>query len=366
MTVTRAPTGQDLVCLVCGTDKDIDIDHVVNRGMGGSKKRDVSENKVPLCRECHTAKTNGVLETEIFSDPGGGLYYQWRRKDADAPWIFDPVEVSQRYKCLVLSAAAEDGTPSLEPESPAGDIGAAQAQVNAPGVIQQDSSAAAPSAGLKEESDGRLDRRNTGEEHNQGLSGGQREGIAAKSVVPATAVHTSHRAASDTEHHPSSLTHDQRVAIAQEIHDTEWNRQWIAGDTANAWRAELGEEAEQYLSDFGYVELSLANIMRVCEAIPPAFRNAALRFSHHVVVAGENLEDVEMHLAECAENGWSVAEFRRQVKGERARVKRWALEELRERAAAWHGHHAFAQPSCGHCEGAIAFVDFLGEQGGQG
>ena len=47
-------------------------------------------------------------------------------------------------------------------------------------------------------------------------------------------------------------------------------------------------------------------------------------------MAGENLEDMEMHLAECEEEQWSVAEFRRQVKGTKPRVKRWAVTEMRE------------------------------------
>ena len=51
MTVTHTPTGADLACLICHSPNDIDLDHVVNRGMGGSKERDVPENKVPLCRE---------------------------------------------------------------------------------------------------------------------------------------------------------------------------------------------------------------------------------------------------------------------------------------------------------------------------
>lgn len=122
--------------------------------------------------------------------------------------------------------------------------------------------------------------------------------------------------------HPPRLTHEQRVDIARSIKGMEWNRQWFAGDTANLWREELGEEAEQYLSDFGYVHETLANMMRVCEQIPPPFRHANLRFSHHVVVADLNREDMEMWLDRCEENEWSVAEFRRQVKGERPRVKR--------------------------------------------
>ncbi len=114
---------------------------------------------------------------------------------------------------------------------------------------------------------------------------------------------------------PSALTHEQRVAIAQQIKNTEWGRQFFAGDTANAWRAEMGEEAEQYICDFGYVQESIANIMRVCEAIPEEMRRPGLRFSHHVVVASENREDMEMWLDACEEEQWSVAEFRRQVKG---------------------------------------------------
>ncbi len=129
---------------------------------------------------------------------------------------------------------------------------------------------------------------------------------------------------------PSALTHEQRIAIAQAIKDTEWNRQWHAGDVGNAWIAELGESAEQYLSDFGYQHESLANILRVCAAIPPNMRRAGLRFSHHVVVANLNREDMEMWLEQADTDGWSVAEFRRQVKGTKPRVKRWSLGELRE------------------------------------
>ncbi len=310
MTTTRTPTGQDLVCLVCRTDKDIDIDHVQNRGMGGSKERDVPENKVPLCRECHTAKTSGVLETRLRSVGTLGLdletgetsyeslWYEWRRKGADASWIPVPVEVSKRYKCLVLSAAAEargslkakyrPGTPEIAGSIPAPDK----------------PSAPSPSVG-QEESNGQghgIPSRDTG---------GSRIGGA---VVDA-----------DTS---SPLTHDQRAAIAAGIKEMEWGRQWLAGDTAIEWIAELGESAEQYISDFGYQPEPMSNIIRVCEAIKPPFRNANLRFSHHVVVYDLNREDMEMWLDKCVEEGWSVAEFRIQVKGGRPRVKRYSPGEI--------------------------------------
>ncbi|KKK53267.1 hypothetical protein LCGC14_3096490, partial [marine sediment metagenome] len=100
MSIKRYPTGADLVCLVCHKQAQ-DIDHVVNRGQGGSKARDVPENKVPLCRECHELKTQGRIMTEIYADAGGGLYYQWQRKTDGAPWIITAVKISKRYKCLV-------------------------------------------------------------------------------------------------------------------------------------------------------------------------------------------------------------------------------------------------------------------------
>lgn len=296
MTVTHTPTGQDLVCLVCRTDKDIDIDHVVNRGSGGSKQRDVPENKVPLCRECHTAKTNGVLETQIrearFTNRPWALFYEWRRRNSSGPRITVPVEVSDRYHCLVLSAAAEAGTGDDSVASP---------------IPITDSSAAAPSVG-QEESDERQE------------VGTLAPPFMELEVAPMTAGSN------------LALTHEQRAAIAAGIKEMEWGRQWLAGDTAIEFIAELGESAEQYISDFGYQPEPMSNIIRVCEAIPPPFRHEGLRFSHHVVVYDLNREDMEMWLDKCAEEGWSVSEFRIKVKGERPRVKRsWSETELREK-----------------------------------
>ena len=159
------------------------------------------------------------------------------------------------------------------------------------------------------------------------------------------------------------LTHEQRVAKAKAIKDAEWGRQWLAGDTANAWRAEMGEEAEQYISDFGYVQESIANIMYVCEKIPKRLRGYNLRFSHFVVVAGESLEDMEMHLDKCEEEQWSVAEFRRQVKGTKPRVKRWAVTEMREVLRAIDAEPAqTAEEAMISIESIAFFLDRLEEQ----
>jgi hypothetical protein len=121
----------------------------------------------------------------------------------------------------------------------------------------------------------------------------------------------------------------------------------------------LGEEAEQYLSDFGYVHESLANILRVCAAIPAPYRNGNLRFSHHVVVAKLNREDMEMWLGECEENQWSVATFREAVHGPRASVPRWTAESLLEEVESWPAPRERLRP-----RGAVkAFIQHLEEQG---
>ncbi len=251
---------------------------------------------------------------------------------------------SQRLEYVGSNPTWPDSAPSPTKEERDADTGVSVGRDSGDGDRPVDGGGGNPSNLLthepptKEESDGQTEE----------IDGG---GVSVR-LVPGGAD------GQPLHHSPSStLTHEQRVAIAQAIKDTEWNRQWHAGDVGNAWIAEMGEEAEQYLSDFGYVHESLANILRVCAAIPPPYRNGNLRFSHHVVVAGENLEDVEMHLAECAENQWSVAEFRRRRKGTKPRVKRWSLEELRECFSVW-----LREPSSPAMPHAKEFLDWLEEQ----
>ncbi|KKN75251.1 hypothetical protein LCGC14_0382500 [marine sediment metagenome] len=345
MTDARQPTGQDLVCLVCRKEAQ-DIDHVVNRGMGGSKERDVPENKVPLCRECHELKTLGRIVTRVktgtFEDGAAWFVYEWRKADSDV-LINAPVEVSDRYKCLVLSDGAEAAKSGSIIKSGRGDEGKADLTLPrglegdiAPESVAAHTSAPSPSAGEKEEGD-------------ETTLDGLRD-VAGPGDV-------------DVGSNPKSLpvlTHEQRVAIAQEIKDAEWNRQWIAGDTGNAWIAELGESAEQYLSDFGYVHESLANILRVCAAIPPPYRNGNLRYSHHTVVYDQPPEDRMRWLTECAEEQWSVAEFRRQVKGTKTKAKRWTLEELREKLATFeHEPPRSDEAAMVSAESIVFFLDWI-------
>ncbi len=364
VTVTRDPTGQDLMCLVCLKPAQ-DIDHVVNRGMGGSKERDVPENKVPLCRECHDLKTVGRIETWVMQSDQGNWYYRWRQNKRDGYWITVPVEVSKRYKCLVrtevvpdadrqpqefdqrevgrdgqvLSDGAEDGTAGAAVE-----YLTAEGQGNAPDSRQRHinhsdtgSSAPSPSAGGADRAGSSKAERSADNREYVG-SNPTRPDSAPSGEGSSAVEHQSYKLAGagsnpapPTTSNP--LTHEQRVAISKEIQNAEWNRQWFAGDTGNQWITELGESAEQYLSDFGYQPESLSNILRVCAAIKPPYRNGKLRFSHHTVVYELPPEERMRWLTECEAEGWSVAEFRRQVKGTKPRVKRWSLEELRQQVA---------------------------------
>ena len=44
--------GDFIPCEVCGS-KAVDINHIDARGMGGSNTKDVIENLMAVCRECH-------------------------------------------------------------------------------------------------------------------------------------------------------------------------------------------------------------------------------------------------------------------------------------------------------------------------
>ena len=48
-----------ICCEVCGA-KAVDIHHIEPRGMGGSKTKDVIENLMALCRNCHYAADFGT------------------------------------------------------------------------------------------------------------------------------------------------------------------------------------------------------------------------------------------------------------------------------------------------------------------
>src|SRR3990172_4411903 len=129
-TVERTPTAADLACIICRKPgPDLDIDHVINRGAGGSKERDVPANKVPLCRPCHLAKTVGTIKTWVKD----GVYH-WRKRDSDLVFRI-PVEISERYGCLVPCDGTDDtDSHSLAPVQPSVPSQAGEGVVPSPQV----------------------------------------------------------------------------------------------------------------------------------------------------------------------------------------------------------------------------------------
>jgi len=100
-------TKDALTCAVClKPGPALDLDHIINRGMGGSEARDVPENKISLCRECHELKTLGRIKTWLKPGENGTYIYFWKRADADVA-IRTLVKVDTRYGCLVPNSEAE-------------------------------------------------------------------------------------------------------------------------------------------------------------------------------------------------------------------------------------------------------------------
>ena len=267
MTVTRAPTGQDLVCLVCRKPAQ-DIDHVVNRGMGGSKARDVPENKVPLCRECHGLKTTGRIETWVNTgDLGDGVrrFYEWRKADSDLV-ITVPVEISPRYKCLVLSDGAEEG--------------------NAPPQGAVDSpSASAPS-------------------RSAGLSHEQR-GAVAQDGIPGTITETSLQL-------PEGLPLERWVSIGETLANMDRSVGWWLGDWAIYGEGRY-EEWSQVVDSLGLDRDTAQKYIYVASNVRIRIRIPNLSFSHHRLVAPLSESEQHKWLARAVKHDWKWGELRRRL-----------------------------------------------------
>lgn len=82
---------RDKRCLHCGETEAVAPNHRVNRGMGGSKKRDHASNLVLIC-----SRLNGLIE----SDP------QWAQFARDRGWKLNSWETPQEVPVFdVLSAS---------------------------------------------------------------------------------------------------------------------------------------------------------------------------------------------------------------------------------------------------------------------
>ena len=291
-----------------------------------------------LCHDCHDQIDNGSWGNAVVTTLEDGKKIEIYRA-----WNLHNETIIERIIGINggLSAAAEAGEV-------AGDK---------PNATFGKTSAAAPSA--KEESD-------AGSAH----SGDSGRDIASPSKQGGAAVDVLGRDSADGERGGNllPLTHEQRVAIAQQIRDAQQRRQFLAGDTANAWEEELNEEFwNLYANEFGYTYPSLRNVMRVCKSIPPDQRHVEMSFAHHEAVQSFDIETREAWLERAFDEEWPVKRLREELVAEgllktKPKTKRRSMEELKASLSSWHGHHKFGQPSCSSCEGAGEFLGWLGEQ----
>lgn len=58
--------GERIICWSCDKSEAVDVHHIQNKGIGGSKLLDKIENLIPLCRICHEAAHNEKLSKDIL------------------------------------------------------------------------------------------------------------------------------------------------------------------------------------------------------------------------------------------------------------------------------------------------------------
>ncbi|KKK92803.1 hypothetical protein LCGC14_2699270, partial [marine sediment metagenome] len=189
--------------------------HWPKKGMGGNNPK--SKIVAILCVTCHDRIDNGEWGNAVKPFPGRGrVYFAWDihgntliERDIDDPVLSDGDEAALPTK----------GAPT---------------SVSSP----------SPSAGEKEESDGEDGKAIQ-------LDGAGPDGHTDNDVRSPGRLHS----------HTAALTHEQRVAIAQQIKDAKQRHPFFAGDTANLWEEELGEDFWNiYANEFGYTYPSLRNV----------------------------------------------------------------------------------------------------------
>jgi len=103
-------------CEVCGTNRNLDLHHVVSRGMGGSKNLTVlsDSNLITLCRTCHRNIHEGGWELHRSRDllqvvdrrTGKEVMRRTRAQDFDPSALFQLLNVMDRSLVEALSLVA--------------------------------------------------------------------------------------------------------------------------------------------------------------------------------------------------------------------------------------------------------------------
>ena len=327
MTITRtpactvkgcpAPRDPDFHIPICGHGLVGHHHHVTKRSQGGK-----DGPQVFICPDCHEKIDSGPWGNDIKNIPGrGDVYFAW---DLHGNTLIERT-IGEETRPL------SDGAEAVEPQGTSEPSGGHLRKSEA-------SSAPSPSAGEKEEGDGQPDGKTAkvpivrdAPEDNDILA--EHGGRDLPSVLSDSRSGVRPERSEGISEH-STLTHEQRVAIARKIKNAQQRRQFPAGDYANAWEEELNEDFwNLYANEFGYTYPSLRNVMRVCKRIPQDQRHDEMSFAHHEAVKTFDIETRDAWLERAFEEEWPVKRLREELVSEgllkaKKKTKRWGLEEL--------------------------------------
>lgn len=88
---------RDQGCVHCGETESVAPHHRANRGMGGSKARDVPSNVIVMCSMMNTAMESNAKTAEMARD------YGWKLRSFE-----DPAEVPVFYQTLGVWVLLDD------------------------------------------------------------------------------------------------------------------------------------------------------------------------------------------------------------------------------------------------------------------
>jgi len=376
MTVSRSPTREELRCTICHAPGPVPIDHIREKGMGGSAERDVPENKIPLCPTCHDLKSLKRIKTWAKQLNMDTWVYHWQRVGSDVV-IRVPVRIDERHGCLVpageevMPDAARDRlsvSSVFHVQQASREVGGREASLvpsdaaeptDASGPELVEGSASSPGAEGEEDSKGQpADAEPSaptgpvsaaitgGVGGTQGLvAGGEDavleqgasgppaslmvgEGEASQFLVvtpPSVDTPRVNAAAPRPSPSPTSLTWEDWCEYGRCLRDqgellqgtlTQWC--FAVGDWIIEGEDTFGEMAHQLIDDIGLTYWKVATYASVARRVPPENRLCdvpRITFSHHQAVAALPAPEQRERLAQAASGGMTVRELRGAVSG---------------------------------------------------
>lgn len=123
------------------------------------------------------------------------------------------------------------------------------------------------------------------------------------------------------------VSQDEWLDVGLQLKKLDESIQWNLGDLCEFARYAWGMTYDDMAQRLDYEEQTLRTYAYVAQAVDPLIRINSLSHAHHRLVASirrkDGTPDTEMQgewLHRAAENNWTLAEFRKQLKGEKPRL----------------------------------------------